>query len=460
MTVQLTNRQMAVARRLIGRTTVNSVQHPGGIDPVWYGGVFAGGDNAKHNLYHDFGYPKINGLGFYDFYYTYRRNGWASGLVKKTVNKTWQDAPTLREVEGEHEETTLEAAIRQHFSAIRFWQHLREADSRSMVGKYAGVIFQLADGRPYHDPVDQVPGGIEGVISVLPAWEGQLEPSSWNTDPESPDYGKPSMFRFNESSVDPETGKVRSFTVHPDRAYIWSKDGTTWGESQLESCYNALMDMEKVRGAGGEGFWKNAKSQPVLTADPEVDFNSLATMLGTDLEGLPDALDEVVSKWSKGFDESLLLQGMKAEALSVTLPQPEEFFNTALQEVSASWPIPQKILTGMQTGERASTEDSREWAQTNMSRRSTMVVPNIMDIVGRMVRWGMLPESDWFLSWPDLTAPTLEEKLAIGEKMAKINQVMLATGDVVFTDDEMRTVAGYEPLNDPAFTEFGGGDDA
>jgi hypothetical protein len=102
----------------------------------------------------------------------------------------------------------------------------------------------------------------------------------------------------------------------------------------------------------------------------------------------------------------------------------------------------------MQSGERASTEDAREWAQTIMSRREGETIPNIMDIVRRFVAWGILPERDWRVQWADLTAPTLAEKLEIVDIMAKVNQAMQATGDAVFTDDEMREVAGYDPLED------------
>lgn len=454
MTVQLTNAQMAVARRLM-----NSGSNPfsSSTRSQWWGGTFSSGDNAKHNLYYDFGYPGFDELTFHHFYNMWRRNGIAKALVEKTGSKTWESLPRLLEQEETHEETALEASIRQRFSDLRLWQVLAETDKRSMVGKYAGVIFQLNDGKHYNEPVEgTVPGGLEGIISVISAWEGQLEPSSWDTDSSSPNYGKPTMFRFNESSVDPEQGKTRSFSVHPDRAFVWSKDGTTWGESKLEPCYNAILDMEKIRGAGGEGFWKNAKAQPVLNASMEVDFNSLASMLGTDLEGLPDALDEVVAKWNKGFDQSMLLQGIEAKTLGITLPQPEEFFTVAIQEVAASWPIPQKILVGMQTGERASTEDAREWAQVNMSRREMLVIPNIMDIVRRLEAWGILPELDWYIEWGDLTSPTLEEKASLADKMASVNQRMFATGDVVFTDDELREVMGYKALEDEGFSEVGG----
>jgi hypothetical protein len=450
MNVILNNEQMRAARLLSNSSNPFSST----TRSSWWGGTFSGGTNSKHNLFYDFGYPAYGELVFEHFYNMHRRNGIAKALIEKTASKTWQSIPKLLEMEEAHEETSLEADVRQWFSDIRLWQNLQETDRRSMVGKYAGLIFQLADGQPYREPVEgQIAGGLEGLISVLPAWEGQLEPSSWDMVPTSPTYGMPSMFRFNESSVDPENGKIRSFEVHPDRCFIWSKDGTTWGESKLEPCYNAMMDMEKIRGAGGEGFWKNAKSQPILSASPEVDFNQLAAMLGTDLSGLPDALDEVVSKWTKGFDESMLLQGMEASTLSVSLPNPSDFFNVAIQEVAASWPIPQKVLVGMQTGERASTEDAREWAQTNMSRREFLVIPNIMDIVRRFEAWGIIPEMDWFLSWGNLTAPTIEEKASLADKMASVNQRMFATGDVVFTDNELREVMGYDPFDEGDLSE-------
>jgi hypothetical protein len=192
---------------------------------------------------------------------------------------------------------------------------------------------------------------------------------------------------------------------------------------------------------------------PVLEALPDVDFPSLATMLGVEIDGIADALDEVMGKWVKGADNSLMLQGMTAKTLGVSLPIPKEFFSVAAQEVSASWPIPQKELIGMQTGERASTEDAASWSQTNMGRRDSLVIPNIMALMERFEKWGMIPERDWFVSWSDLTAPTLEEKLLIGERMAKINQAMFATGDIVFTEDEIREVAGYEANGDDDLSE-------
>jgi hypothetical protein len=406
--------------------------------------------DAKHNHYKDFGYPET--LNFQQLYAMYTRNGIAQAGVNKTVLKTWQDNPFLLEKErdgsevGQSDETTLEKQIRQRFDDLRLWPRLSEADGMSMVGAYSGVILRFADSKLFEEPVDRVPGGLDGLVEVIPAWEGQLTVSQWDTDERSESYGQPKMFQFNESAVDSKQ-QPRSFVVHPDRVIIWSKNGTVHGKSILEPGYNDLLTLEKVSGAGGEGFWKNAKSAPVLEVDPEAKLTEMARMMGVPLEELVDKMNDQVEDWQKGFDKLLMVQGMEAKTLGITLPSPEHFFAIALQSFAASINMPVKILVGMQTGERASKEDADEWALTNMSRRNNYVIPNIRTLVQRLERVGILPERDWFVDWTDLTESSMSEKIERANKMAETNQKM--GGDVyVFTDDEIRQVVGYEPLKD------------
>lgn len=413
---------------------------------MMYPGYFEG---AKHNHYNDFGYP--TSLTFQKFFDMYTRNGLARAAVEKTILKTWQDFPFLLEREEEHEETVWERDIRQRFADLRLWQHLAEADRRSLVGSYAGVILRFADSRRFGEPVDVVPGGLEGLVEIIPAWEGQLHVAEWDTDETSETYGQPTMFQFNEAQVGQQSGaqpKTRSFELHPDRVIVWSKDGTVHNRSFLEPGYNDLMTLEKIVGAGGEGFWKNAKSAPVLEVDKDADIRRMAQAMGVPEGEIVDRLDEHVENWQKGFDQLLMLQGINAKSLSVNLPSPEHFFSVALQTFAASVNIPTKILVGMQTGERASTEDAREWAQTCMSRRQNVVIPNIMALVNRLERVGILPERDWALEWADLTEPTMAEKVERALKMADTNQRMERSGEVVFTGDEIRASVDMEPLSD------------
>ncbi|WP_435170812.1 anti-CBASS protein Acb1 family protein [Falsirhodobacter sp. 1013] len=405
------------------------------------------GGSVKQNFYKDFGWPEQ--LAFQQFYGMYQRNGLATAAVERTIGKTWESHPWLLEVQPEDhgDETTLEQDIRRRFGLLRFWQALMEADRRSLVGEYAGVILRFADGLTMDRPVANV-SGLEGLVEVIPAWQGQLVVGEWDQDETSPTYGKPLSFMFNETAVgDAKTN--RQFRIHPDRVVIWSRDGSTFGQSMLQPGYNDLLDMQKISGSGGEGFWKNAKSAPVLEVDKEARMQDMAEALGIPVEQIVDKLDGVVTDWQTGLDSLLMLQGITAKTLNVTLPSPEHFHRIPLQSFAASVSMPMKILVGSQTGERASTEDAEEWAQTNMSRRMNIVIPNIMAVIDRLERFGVLPDRDWSLDWADLTEASASEKIDRAAKMADINQKAGTRGELAFTADEIRGVAGYEPLEAP-----------
>lgn len=410
-------------------------------------------EEAKHNHYRDFGYP--DHLGFAQFYAMFRRNGLAAAGVEKTILKTWQDTPDIWETEKPRE-TTLESDIRQRFQDLRFWQAVAEADRRSLVGGYSGLILRYADSKRFQEPVDTVPGGLDGLVEVIPAWAGQLEVAEWDTDERSEQYGTPRMFSFNEAAVGEKQNRNRAFSLHPDRVLIWSRDGTVHDRSMLEPGYNALLDLEKISGAGGEGFWKNAKSAPVLELDKEAKIADMAAAMGVPVDELADAMDAQVDDFQKGFDKLLMLQGMTAKTLAVSLPIPEHFFNVSLQIFAASIPMPQKILVGNQTGERASTEDAAEWNATNMARRNNVAIPNIRTLLDKLERASVLPERDWHVNWTDLTESSAAEKIDRGGKMADINAKQSMIDGPAYTVEEIREATGYEGSGP---TPFGDDDD-
>jgi hypothetical protein len=429
-------------------TRVLSQMFPG-LAPGWFAG-------AKHDHYADFGFPKV--LDFKQLHDAYLRNGIARAAIDKTISKTWQDNPFLLEKERDGsqgsstKETTVEAGIRERFDALRVWQNLAEADARSMVGGYSGVILRLADGQLFRNPVGRVPGGLDGLVEVIPAWAGQLTVSVWDQDERSETYGQPKMFAFSEANVATGQANHRAFQIHPDRVIVWSRDGTVHGDSALKPGYNDLLTMEKIIGAGGEGFWKNAKSAPVLEIDKDANLANMMKSIGaTDASDFANKMDEQVEAWQKGFDQLLLLMGMKATSMSVTLPSPEHFFAIALQSFAASVSQPLKVLVGNQTGERASSEDNEDWAMFNMSRRKNVVIPNILSFARRLERFGILPaDLPWHVDWASLVNPGPNEVLERVERMANVNDKMKDTNELVFTPEEMRKETGREPLSDGA----------
>lgn len=413
-------------------------------------GVFQDLFVIKHDYNQDFGFPDY--VKFKDFYKQYCRNGLAAAGVDKTINKTWEDNPTFRLDDAADELTPEEQKIHDHLTKIRFWQHVAEADRRSMVGDYAGLIFRFADNKKMHEPVDVVPGGLLGLVEVIPAWESQLKVTSFVTEPSDPDYGKPKEFHFNESEIKTDRKQPRSFQVHPDRVVVWSRSGTVHDVSPLSSGYNDLVTIQKVVGAGGEGFWKNSKGAPILEIDKDAQLDQLASAQGVAIDDLADSMEKQVEDFNRGFDSSLLLQGINVKTLPVALPQPEQFFSIAVQSFAASLCMPVKILLGMQTGERASTEDASEWAATIMARRNNQVIPNLMGIAEKLRNARVFSDADWSIKWSDLTESSMSDKIDRADKMATVNGKNVSAGgtEFIFTEEEIREAVDLPPLEDIA----------
>lgn len=430
----MTRRRAPVVNSNAPNTPMRDMRHA-------MGGLFA--SNTKHNYYRDFGWPEQ--LSFTHFYRMYLRNSIASAVVDRTIDKVWQEDPEIWE-SHEPAASKAEADIADRFADIRVWRQLADVDRRAMVGRYAAAILRLADGQPFDQPVQRVPGGLMGLVDIIPAWESQLYPVNWDENVLSINYGKPTMFQFSEASIaDTNNAAPRSFAVHPDRVIIWSADGTVHGHSELESIYNDLIDCEKIKGAGGEGFWKSSRGSISLEAPEGVSPDQLALSMGVDISGLRREINDQIDDWQSGFDKGLMLGGLKAQTLSISLPSPEHFFAGPIQSISAARRIPMRELMGSMSGQRASDEDARQWALTCMARRVNRCKPLILEFINRLERWGIIAHRDWFVGWADLTESTAEGKMERAFKMAEINAKTTA-GDVApFTPAEIREAAGYDP---------------
>lgn len=410
------------------------------------------GASWKHDFRRDYGW--LDTLQFQHFYEMYSRNGIAAAAIDKIVAKTWQSMPALWESETPAE-SKAEKAIATHFTRKKIWRALMDADRRSLVGSYAGAILLLRDGQQLDQPVTRVSGGVEALVGVIPAWEGQITVADWDQDQTSDTYGQPLMFSFDEQAVSEPNGTRKSqVRVHRDRMLIWSDDGTMNCRSALEPGFDDLTDAMKIKGAGGEGFWKSARGAPVVETREGVSMQDMMNGLGAKTpDEARDKLNEKADDFQAGFDKFLMLGGFTAKPLTIALPQPREFWEPCVQSFAASMSIPFKELIGNITGERASTEDAEGWARTCMSRRENRALPILHEFVDRLVRWGVLEKRDWVVGWEPLLQDSPDEKLDRAVKMAGINQTLGA--EPAFLPDEIREAAGFAPADEvEGFDEF------
>ena len=294
------------------------------------------------------------------------------------------------------------------------------------------------------------------LVRLVPVWEAQLDPVSYNEDQNSENYGAVSMYSFTEIPVQQQrSGQPgRIINVHPDRVIILaegSDDGRLdSGESLLEEGFNKLLDLEKVSGGAAEGFLKNASRQLNFNFSAKTSFAQLARALGVSEAQLSEGMDDQVRRLNDSTDSAVIMQEGDTSVLSVAVADPEPTWRTALSEFCATVPIPVKELIGMQTGERASAEDAKGWARTRMSRRNGFLTDVITEVVTRFWTLGVIPPAsgeEVTVGWSDLLAPSQAERIANMDKLADVAvKSTNAFGRSAIEENEIRAAGELQPL--------------
>ncbi|UUQ71174.1 DUF1073 domain-containing protein [Enterobacter hormaechei subsp. xiangfangensis] len=398
-------------------------------------------DNKRHSAWCEYGFPEQ--VTYENLYALYRRGGIAHGAVEKLVGKCWQTNPEIIEGDDADEskdETAWEKNTKKVFTK-RLWRAFAEADRRRLVGRYAGILLHINDSRAWDQPV--VRG--KSLKKVTIAWAGSLTVSEWVTDQKSADYGQPKQWKYVESL--PNGGANQRF-VHPDRVFIlgdYSNDAIGF----LEPGYNACVSLEKVEGGSGESFLKNAARQLNVNFEKEIDFNNLASLYGVSIDELQDKFNEVAGEMNRGNDVLMTTQGATVAPLVTAVADPSATYNVNLQTFAASVDIPVKVLVGMQTGERASTEDQKYFNARCQSRRGDLSF-EIEDFSDKLIDLNIIDAvSEKTVIWDDLNEQTGTEKLANAKTMAEINQTFQGSGEnPAFSREEIRTAAGYENVDE------------
>ncbi|EKK3986084.1 DUF1073 domain-containing protein [Cronobacter sakazakii] len=376
-------------------------------------------------------------LDFHDLYKLYRRGGIANGAVNKLVSNCWKTNPQVIEGEVSDKSKELSAWEKNNNQVLthRFWRSFAKADTRRLVGRWAGILLHIKDSKRWNEPV--VKG--RALQKITPVWRSALKVASQDTS------GNITMWQYTE--VQPN-GNTAQREIHPDRILIIG-DMSDDEIGFLEPGYNAAVSLEKVEGGSGESFLKNAARQLNVNFDKEINFSNLASMYGVSVTELQDKFNEAAAEVNSGNDVLLTTQGASVTPLVTSVADPSPTYDVNLKTFAASVDIPSRILVGNQSGERASTEDQIYFNARCQSRRADLSF-DIEDMVDKLIDLQILkPVAKFSIVWDDLNEQSSSDKLDSASKMSDINQKTLATGEQVFTANEIRVAAGYEPLGEP-----------
>lgn len=416
------------------------------------GNNYAKSIDTKHpNCWNDYGYPLAPG--FSDFYTLYRRTPLGFAGVEVTVDKCWQTPPWIRTTEEKKTAyNEFEKAFSEWANRLDLWQNLRILDQRQRVGRYAGLMMTVKDGKNPEQPIDGVLSP-DNIVKVVPLYESQLEVLTSYNDMKKPNYGLPETYQYRENALGDDNDDTNaSYTVHESRVIIWAEGASgnsIYGKSVLEAGMHCLLNLDKIAGAGGEGLWKNARTPMTLEFEEGADVYSLSQMYKCEPAELANKISEKLEKMNRGLDNSFLMKGMKAVPISAALPNPKDWLEDQKQQFAASVKTPLTILLGNQSGNQASMENGSTFDESCESRRNNEIARFIKrDLFGWLDRFQVFTkQKEIYVCWDSLHDPSLSEKLDAVSKMADVMQKLLGSGMNVFTEDELRAAAGFDPLD-------------
>lgn len=412
-------------------------------------------DTKRPDAWTQYGYPTE--VSFSRLLTAYSRGGPGHGAVHRLLDKCWQEKPRIKEPNADKAtpwETKLDALI----TSINGWQKLRDLDRRNMVGRYAALIYRVADGKRLEEAL--TPGF--KLVDIVPVYENQIEVTLWHQDQNDPDnFGKPKMWTYRARRPDATNTQAKpdeQVNVHPSRVQVLAEGSVGDffdGVPLLLAGFNSLIDLEKIGGGSAESYLKNSARTLVLKFDGN---SSPADLASTPGEGAPTdlkaAIEAKTRALNRNIDSSLVLQGGEASTLQTTVSDPEPSFMVAANLFAASVQIPFTVLFGQQTGRMASDEDKADMVARCKSRQINELTPMLVEFVKRMQAAGLVEEREFEVEWPPLDAPGDAEKVDLVAKMAAAAKAAADTGVFeLFDGNEYRRAAGYEERDAASFED-------
>lgn len=409
-------------------------------------------DSKRPAAWDTYGY-KVD-LAFDDYLRAYERGGPAHGAVHRLIGKCWEKSPRIKQPTAD-KSTPWEEKTKAVLNGVECWKRFQDFDRRNLIGRYAALIYRVADGKPLSQPLDNA----SKLVELIPVYENQIQVTAWHADITDPDrYGLPSMWQYRTRAVGDTHGKPEEWAdVHPSRVQVLAEGASSVdffsGTPLLKAGFNSLVDLEKISGGSAESFLKNSARTVVFEYEADASpqgISEVADGVAT-TKTVRQVHEEQTRSLNSNQDASIVLQGGQASTLQTAISDPTGAWLLAANIFSASVRIPFTVLFGQQTGRLASDEDKTDMIARAVSRQTNELTPAIREFVTRMQAAGIIDGGEFEVEWPPLDAPGDKDKAEILDKLtvAMERAFRAGSGQPLFTVDELRKVMGFEPSTEP-----------
>ena len=141
----------------------------------------------------------------------------------------------------------------------------------------------------------------------------------------------------------------------------------------------------------------------------------------------------------------MVMEGMEMQFPDITLADPKEHRQTAINDCSASSTIPNNMLNGTQTGVLAGDKDQSFFLMGQNSRRKEYGTDTIKDVFNRLISFGALPKEKFKVVWTDLLNLSEAELVNVAKVQSEANKNQFSAGQpAIFPVEHIQLGAGVE----------------
>lgn len=395
--------------------------------------------NGRRNLNSVLGYADL--LSYDDYRARYDRGGLAGRAVDILPNATWRGEGEVIEDEDPKTETKFENEFRTLNERIGIWPTCLRADKMSGIGGFS-VILLGAEGtldselpRGNADKLKYLMPFSGGLVNdrrgAMDAIGADVTVKDWDTEASSARFGRPLAYNLRRTSM---TSPSLQVPVHWTRVIHVPAEGflddPVFGPPKLQRPWNYFDDLDKVCGGGAEAFWLRANQPTLINIDKDMKIAPGDDTVAK-LQEQADLLANQMTRIIRG-------RGVNLETAGSDVANFKDPVDAITTLIAGCLSVPKRILLGSEMGELASTQDRENWQDQINDRRTSYALPIVLrPLIMRLQEYGYLaPAERWSPGWANVINKSETEKADGAKKWSDINA---AAGEVVFTDDEIRS---------------------
>lgn len=270
-------------------------------------------------------------------------------------------------------------------------------------------------------------------IRVYP--EAQAWVTRWEYNRSSPRFGQPvsyliSTVEYNSPNTTGYGTAIPSMVldVHWTRViHIPGQDispNEVTSTPDTEPVWNNLMNLDKIHGAGGEGYWKSAFTPLSIETHPQT---------GPSPKINRSAVRDEVENFENSLTRILMLMGVTVKPITVDAKDPTPFIKAEVQAICIKKSIPNRIFMGSERGELSSTQDEGDWDDKLRAYQKTYFIPYVaVPFYDRLILLKVLTEpKEYHAEFDDVSAQSDKEIADVG--LVKTTALAAAIAGNVFS---------------------------